>query len=50
MENWTYYIEYLNKDKNHQIDRIDFDTDEAATIWGKENLDNFHPDMIKINF
>lgn len=48
------YIEYLNSKKNFQKDRQDFtgkDFSEAydkAEEWGKNNLENFHPDMIRI--
>lgn len=43
-----YYIEYLNKKRNFRPDRVEFETYEAAKIWGKKNLSNFHLDMIKI--
>lgn len=44
-----FYIEFLNKKKNFQKDTIYFDTYEQAAKWAKDNLDNFHPDMIKCN-
>jgi len=46
----TFYIEYLNKDKNFRADRIDFNQYDEAVAWAKENLEKFHPDMIKVNF
>ena len=45
-----YYIEYLNKDKNFQKDKVSFDSYEQAESWGKENLGNFQIDMIKFDF
>lgn len=44
-----WYIEYLSKDNNFKKVRKDFDECEQATSWGKENLDNFHSDMIKFD-
>jgi hypothetical protein len=44
------YIEYLNKDKKFQKDKIDFDTYEEAVAWGKKNLGNFNSDMIRYKF
>ena len=44
-----FYIEYLNKDKNYQKDKKQFDSYEQAKVWGKENLTNFNLDMIRIN-
>lgn len=42
-----YYIEYLNKDKGFKQDRKSFLEEWCAVDWGKTNLDNFHPDMVK---
>ena len=41
------YIEYLNKDKNFQVDRIYFETYEQARAWALTNFEKFNPDMIK---
>ena len=41
------YIEYLNKDKKHQKDKIEFDSFDHAVLWGKKNLDNFNTDIIQ---
>lgn len=46
----SYYVEYLNKAKNFMKDRKYFGSIKNATIWGEKNIENFHPDMIKINF
>lgn len=43
-----YYIEYLSAKNNFRLTRQEFETEEDAIIWGKENLPNFHLDMIKI--
>jgi len=46
------YIDFLNKDKNFQEDRKNFEGDNAyedAIKWGRENLEKFHIDMIHIN-
>jgi hypothetical protein len=40
------YIEFLNKNKNFKKDKKYFDTYDKAENWGKNELDNFHPDMI----
>jgi DNA repair protein RadC len=40
------FIEYLNKDKNHQKDKKYFKSHEEAVAWGKSNFDKFSPDMI----
>jgi hypothetical protein len=48
-----YYIEYLNKDKGFEIDRITFTGPNAyqdCVRWGQENLGNFNIDMVKIEF
>ena len=44
------YIEFLNKDKNFQPDRIEFDSYEDAVTWGRENIENFNLDMIHYKF
>ena len=46
-----YIIEYLNCKKNFQKDSVQFKGTQAyeeAVTWGKENLENFHLDMIKV--
>lgn len=46
------YIEYLNASKGFLNDIIRFEGDDAfelAVAWGKENLDNFSIDMIRIS-
>jgi hypothetical protein len=42
-----YYIEFLNKDKNFKLDIKHFSQYEEALEWGKNNLENFHIDMIR---
>lgn len=44
------YIEFLNKRKNYQKDKRYFKTYEDAMNWGRKNLENFHPDMVKIQY
>lgn len=44
------YIEFLNKRKNFQKDKRYFKTYEDAMNWGRKNLENFHPDMVKIQY
>jgi hypothetical protein len=44
------YIEFLNKNKNYQRDKKDFNSYEKAVAWGRKNLDNFNVDMIKYQF
>lgn len=46
----TYYIEYLNKAKGFKKDRKDFDSYELAKQWAIDNLGNYNPDMIRIQF
>jgi hypothetical protein len=51
LQNQVIYIDFLNKDKNHQQDRIEFtgpDAEKKANEWGRKNLENFRPDMIKM--
>ena len=46
-----YIIEYLNCKKDFQKDSVKFQglqAFEKAVSWGKENLENFNPDMIKL--
>ena len=46
-----YIIEYLNCKKNFQKDSLKFQgvrAYEKAVAWGKENLENFNLDMIKV--
>ncbi len=47
----TYYIEYLNKDKNHQLEKKYFTGTNAysdCVEWGKKYLDNFIIDMVRM--
>ena len=50
----VFKIDFYNCKKNFQLDTIEFKGDDWETTnnkarkWGKENLDNFHEDMIKI--
>ncbi len=48
MEN--YFIEFLNKSKGFQRDKVYFETYEAAVEWGLKNLEKFNSDMIMFNF
>lgn len=44
-------MEYLNSKKNFQKDFMEFegtDAYEQAIKWGRNNLENFHIDMIQI--
>lgn len=53
MEIQSASIKYLNKDKNFKEDIIEFSGEQAyekAVVWGKKNLDNFHSDLVKIQF
>lgn len=43
----SFYISFLNKDKNFKEDKKIFTDYENAKKWGKSNLDNFNLDMIK---
>lgn len=43
-----YYIEYLSAKNNFRLTRKEFESEEDAIIWGKENLPNFNLDMIKL--
>lgn len=43
----TYYIDYLNAKDNFRPKRIEFNDYKTAIQWGRENLENFHIDMIK---
>lgn len=48
---FTYYIEYLNKNKGYLVDRVSFTGPQAhedCVRWGQKNLDNFNLDMVKI--
>ena len=47
-KNDTVYIEFLNKAKNFQRDKVTFPNDADAEKWAKANLGNFNPDMIRI--
>ena len=44
------YIEFLNKEKNFRLDRIEFETIEEAINWGSENLEKFRLDFIKFDY
>lgn len=47
----NYIIEYLNCKKNFQKDFVQFQGTHAyedAVKWGKENLENFNIDLIKV--
>lgn len=44
------YIEYLNKNKNFQKDRKDFDSYDEAVAWARKNLGKFNPDMIRYKY
>lgn len=41
------YIDFLNKDKGFQQDRIYFDSYEDAVKWGRKNFERFDSDMIR---
>ena len=46
-----YIIEYLNCKKDFQKDSVQFKGPQAyveAVTWGRNNLENFHLDMIKV--
>ena len=46
-----YIIEYLNSKKNFQKNSVQFkgpSAYEKAVAWGKENLENFNLDMIRV--
>jgi hypothetical protein len=49
-ENMEFSIRYLNKKKNYQADTKIFKTYKEALNWGRENIDNFNADMIKVKF
>lgn len=44
-----YFIEYLNKDKNFNTDKVGFRLYDDAIKWGKSNLTNFDLDMINLH-
>jgi len=48
-ETYYYYIDYLNAEKNHTKDRVNFSTYEEAKEWGRANIEYFHSDMVIIN-
>ena len=41
------YIEYLNASKGFSKTKKIFKSYKQAETWGKKNLPNYHPDMIK---
>lgn len=46
-----FIIDYLNCKKNFQKDSVQFkgpSAYEEAVAWGKENLENFNLDMIRV--
>ena len=45
----NYYIEFLNKDKNFTKDTKNFADYSLALKWGRKNLENFSPDMIRVS-
>lgn len=48
-----YIIEYLNCKKNFQKESVQFQGPHAyeeAVKWGKENLENFNLDMVKVGY
>lgn len=45
--NTEVYIEFLNKEKNFQRDKVYFDSYELAAEWARENLERFDPDMVR---
>lgn len=46
----NYFIEFLNKSKGFQKDKVYFETYEDAILWGLKNLEKFNSDMIMFNF
>lgn len=44
------YIEFLNKEKRFQRDEKSFNTYEDAQKWGRENIERFNSDMIRISY
>ena len=49
IQNDIFYIEYLNSEKNHKIDKKYFNSLIDAIKWGRENIERFAIDSIKIN-
>ncbi len=48
-----YIIDYLNCRKNFQKDSVQFQGPcayQKAVAWGKENLENFNSDMIRVAY
>lgn len=48
-----YIIEYLNCKKNFQKDFVQFlgqNAYQEAVKWGRENLENFNLDMVKVGY
>jgi DNA repair protein RadC len=48
--NEKYFIEFLNKKKGFQRDRVYFDSFSEAEDWGKKNLEKFNSDMIRVGY
>ena len=41
------FIQFLNKQKNYQVDKKYFKTYENELHWGMRSIHNFHSDMIQ---
>jgi hypothetical protein len=41
------YIEYLDAKNKFRPTKKEFENYESAVIWAKENLKNYHRDMVK---
>jgi len=46
----TCYIDYLNKKDRFRLTRKEFKDWATAEKWAKDNLSNFHPDLIKYKY
>lgn len=44
---YNWYIEYLSKENAHKVTRKNFIDMESATEWAINNLQTFHPDLIR---
>jgi len=47
MINEKCYIEYLDSKNKFKQTKKKFSNYKQAENWGKKNLENYHPDMIK---
>lgn len=45
----VWYIEFLNKEKNFRPDRKEFSSFEEGEKWGRDNLENFNLDMLRLD-